>query len=286
MSFCSGKCDLLDHISGLGGWYDKNGNPVKFGQEGVGCYYSDIMQDFEEFKKRTKGIIHQHVKVKVDEWNQDYVKSHCSGFDFTKHVKYVDDKRYKDGRREIYYYIYTYYGKEYTLKQLNQHGVYITKDIHFKTILDLLPYFPYVVACVTCSHEQENIYLANRSEVEDNFRQHHWDSNEHMCDYYRHELSELAKNIVLIYMSDYKERTIEQDFKVEKEDDKYIVHLEKPVDYNFEIELITNGESIWSSPKQIDDYTLDVSNTYFDIENRDNIKIKYVYKGENKVWLK
>ena len=285
MSHISGVYDLLDHISGLGGWYDQDGKLVKFGQEGVRCYYSDIMQDFEEFKRRTKGIIHQHVKVKVDEWNQYYVKAHCDEFDFVKHVKYVDDKRFKGSKREKYYYVYTYYGKEYTLKQLNQHGVYITKDIHFKTILDLLPYFPYVVSCATCSHGQESIYLANRSEVEDNFREHHWDGAENMCDHYRHNLSELAKNIVLTYMSDYKERTIKQDFKVEKENDKYVVHLEKPVDYNFEIKLITNGEAIWSSPKQIDDYTLDVTHTFFDIDKRSAVKIKYVYKGERKIWL-
>ena len=35
MSRWSGKCDFADHIAGLGGWYDKDGNPVKFGQEGV-----------------------------------------------------------------------------------------------------------------------------------------------------------------------------------------------------------------------------------------------------------
>ena len=286
MSFISGVCDLLDHISGLGGWYDKDGNPVKFGQEGVGCYYSDIMQDFEEFKRRTKGVIHQHVKVKVNEWNQDYVKEHCKGFDFTKHTEIRGDKRCKEGKKEYYYYTYTYYGKEYILKELNQHGVYITKDIHFKTILDLLPYFPYVVSCAACSQEQENVYLANRSEVEDNFREHHWEGNEHMCDYYRHELSELAKNIVLIYMSDYKERTIEQDFKVEKEDNKYIVHLEKPIDYNFEVELVKNGELTWSSPEQIDDYTLDVTKTFFDIDKRDKIRIKYVSKVDRKIYLR
>ena len=55
MSRFSGKCDLFDHISGLGGWYDKEGNPIKFG-ESSGPYYSDEYQDFLEFKKETKNL--------------------------------------------------------------------------------------------------------------------------------------------------------------------------------------------------------------------------------------
>ena len=46
MSMFSGRCDLADHIMGLGGWYDKNGNKVAFGQEGVRAYYSDELKDF------------------------------------------------------------------------------------------------------------------------------------------------------------------------------------------------------------------------------------------------
>ena len=68
MSRWSGKCDFADHISGLGGWYDKDGNPVKFGQEGVGAYYSDELQDFREFKRKTGGVMYQHKRIKkIDE---------------------------------------------------------------------------------------------------------------------------------------------------------------------------------------------------------------------------
>ena len=59
MSMFSGKCDFADHIAGLGGWYDKDGNPVKFGQEGVGAYYSDELQDFKEFKRKTGNCRHR-----------------------------------------------------------------------------------------------------------------------------------------------------------------------------------------------------------------------------------
>lgn len=242
------------------------------------------MQDFEAFKKRTKGVIHQHVKIKVDEWNQDYVKAHCKAFDFTKHTEQTDDKRCKSGKKERYYYTYTYYGREYNLKELNKHEVYITKDIHFNTILDLIPYFPYIVSVSAYIDNICKVVVSSESYVESCFKEHTWDSSDKMCDIYRKSLAKLTQEIVLNYFSDYKERTIEQEFKLEKENDKYIVHLEKPIDYNFEVELMEKGR-IWSSPEQIDEYTLDFTNTFYDIDKRSTIKIKYVYKGERKIWL-
>ena len=289
MSIVSGKYDVLDHISGMGGWYDKDGNSVSFNQEGVHVFYSDIMQDFEAFKKATNGVIYQHIEVKVNEWNQDYVKKHCNGFDFTKHTEIREDKRCKEGKKEYCHYTYTYYGKEYNnLKELNKHGVYITKSIYFDNILELIPYFPYTVAMMIYNEGKAQMVVSDRSYADKCFREHNWESAEQSFYHYRKKLAKFTKDIVLKYMSDYKERTIEQEFKVEKENDKYIVHLEKPIDYNFEIELPSYREDafIYGYPKQIDDYTLDVTNTYLDIDKRDTIVIKYVYKKVGVLWLR
>lgn len=68
MSKFSARNDFADHISGLGGWFDRNGNPVKFGQEGVCVYYSDELRDFKEFKRKTGGVIYQFKHIdKVNE---------------------------------------------------------------------------------------------------------------------------------------------------------------------------------------------------------------------------
>lgn len=290
MSFASGKCDLYDTMSGMGGWFDKNGNPVTMGQEGVGVYYSDPMKDFEVFKKGTNGVIYQHIKVKVDDWNQDYVKEHCSGFDFIKHIEIREDKRCKEGKKEYYYYTYTYYGKEYSsLKELNKHGVYITKSIYFDSILELIPYFPYIVTAMSYNEGEgkAHVVVSDRSYTDKCFREHNWGGVEQSFYNYRKELAKFTRDIVLEYFSDYKERIVDQEFKVEKDDDKYIVHLEKPVDCNFDIELPRAEDiSIWSTPKMIDEYTLDVTHTYFDISKRPTIRIKYVYKKEHDLWLK
>jgi len=74
----SGKCDLADHIGGMGGWYDRDGNPVNFGDENVHVYYSDEMQDFIEFKRRTGGVMYQHMRIEVTELNQKLVSKKCS----------------------------------------------------------------------------------------------------------------------------------------------------------------------------------------------------------------
>ena len=145
MSIYSGKCDLCDHIAGMGGWYDKNGNPVKMGDPNVEAYYSDEMQDFLAFKKETGGVLHQHKKMTVTKWNHDEAKKWCPELEIIEHKKTVVDNRQKSGLRTETYYTYKYFNKEYTLKELNKKGVWITIDIHFNTLLDLIPYYPYLI---------------------------------------------------------------------------------------------------------------------------------------------
>lgn len=200
MSRVSGKCDLLDWISGLGGWYDKDGNEVKMGQEGVSVYYSDLMQDFIAFKKMTGGVIHQWLPVKVTEYNKEYVKNHCSSFDFIEHEEIKKDKRTKAGERKAVSYTYTYYGKEYkSLKELNRREIHVEKDIHFDTLLDLVPFFPYLVMVASFDKEKSYIQISSQSYVDRCFQTNMWESSDKMCDYYRQELSSLTKDIVIHY---------------------------------------------------------------------------------------
>ena len=92
MSSFSGRCDLYDHISGMGGWYDKKGNQLKFG-EGHGPYYSDEYRDFLAFKKATGGVLDQHRKFLVTPWNHEEAERLCSNLKIvehnTKHMHYL-----------------------------------------------------------------------------------------------------------------------------------------------------------------------------------------------------
>ena len=133
MSIYSGKCDLFDHIQ-----------MCKHHETDHG-WVSDELEAFEEFKKRTGGVIYQYTKVEVNKDNVDFVKKHCACFESS------------DGK-------YTYYGVDYpTLKKLNKHGAYISREIHFDSLLDIIPYYPYIVSFCYSYEGKETVYISNHS---------------------------------------------------------------------------------------------------------------------------
>lgn len=252
MSIFSGKCDLYDHIMGQGGWYDKSGHPVKFGDKDVSVYCSDEYRDFLAFKKKTGGVLHQHKEIKVDEYNQDLVAELCDGFEIVKVITQTKDKRTKNGIREDVSYTYKYYGKEYTLKELNKHGVFITIDIHFKTMLDLIPYYPYIVTSC-CSHDgKETVYISDESFViseRDRALQYGYKSL--MWEYYAKVLQDHYRDIVLRYFDPMNREEVEF---VEFDENRQAV-LNNPIDENFDVEwFFEDGQKRphWTSPIVVD----------------------------------
>ena len=161
MSKFSGKCDLYDHVM-MEKTYPDPKNP--------NILISDELECFEIFKKKTGGILHQCHKVKLDDWNIDYWINYYNNperLSKEAHTTIKEDKRCKDGKKEITTYTYTYWGTKYkSLKELNDHGFYGTVEIKFNTLLDLLPYYPYIVTMMACDQEQETIYISNSSYVD------------------------------------------------------------------------------------------------------------------------
>ena len=286
MSRYSGCCDLYDHISGLGGWFDKDGKPVKFGK--ASRYYSDEMLDFIEFKRQTGGVIHQHKKVKVSKWNQEDVKNHCPGFNFTKHTRKISDKRCRSGFREETYYTYTYYGKEYgSLDELNKKGVYVTIDIHFNTLLDLIPYYPYIVSA--CSHnsdsspesyvfisekpypiEQRDERLKTGGLIDYSFQRYQRDLNEHFRD------------IVLEYYNPTGRKQTES-LTVHEENGRKFVRPSREIDTAWKITVaLTKHDYIFKSPEWDETCkAVDVTNVWPDLEAGERITITYIAKKED-----
>lgn len=197
MSKYSGKCDFRDCIAGLGGWFDKDGNPVKMG-DGTGAYYSDEMLDFIAFKKKTGGVMYQNLKVIVTEANQDLVAKKCSYFDVIKHTK---KKGFLWNRKEVVYYTYKYFNKEYkSLKQVNEHSIYILKEIHFDSLLDIIPYYPYIVSAYCSDGDKITVHLSSRSyvdEQEDEALQRGWERS--YTSYYREQLQNHYRDVILNY---------------------------------------------------------------------------------------
>lgn len=284
MSIYSGKCDFFNHLNGQGGWFDKNGKPVKMGDPDVHVYYSDEMLDFLAFKKRTGGVIYQHKHLKVDEFNQEFIAKKCPQFKVIKHVNKVEDKRSKSGYKEKITYTYEYYGKEYTLKEINKKGIYITVDIHFNTLLDLIPYYPYIVSIAVSSGDKEKVYISNESFVESEYNehlQHGWESN--LNAYYREKLQNHYRDVVLRYFNP-KGREVREELHF---DEKRQAHTDFEIDPNFEVEWYFEGgkKSHWTSPKIIDNHTIEISEEDYKYYLGHTVKVFYVRYEEHPLYL-
>lgn len=284
MSRFSGKCDLCDHIMGTAGWYDKNGKPVKIGDPGVGALYSDEYRDFLEFKKRTGGVLHQHKVLTVTPWNHEEAVKLCPELEVIEHKKIVSDKRQKSGQREDVYYTYKYWGKEYTLKELNKHKVYITIDIHFDTLLDLIPYYPYIVYMSACNDGKETVFISDQSFVDeeaDDHLEHGYYSD--FWQYYKKQLQEHYQEIVLRYYNptgrEIKENITFMKETVEDGTEKYIGRTLYPMDENFELKWTTNKPR-WASPKRIDEHRVEMSKEDFEVCLGATQEVYYVQKKD------
>ena len=285
MSKMSGKCDLYDHIGGMGGWYDRDGNPVKFGDENVHVYYSDEMQDFIEFKRRTGGVMYQHMRIEVTELNQKLVSKKCKQFKVIEHVERVKDKRLKSGEKEKTTYTYEYFGKEYkTLKELNKKHVYITKEIHFDTLLDIIPYYPYIVSTSFSDKDKAIVYLSNKSfvdEEEELALKHGWERSS--TDFYRKELQDHYREVVLRYYNPAgREQTELVSFNEEG-----IGYVSNPIDTNFYVQWkFDKPTSFWTSPEVLDADKGMIKISKNDLSSFGNkLNVYYVKQAEKKIYL-
>lgn len=279
MSIC-GKYDLYDHICMEKMHHQDPDNPNS-------PLVSDIMECFDVFKERTGGILYQHYKVEVNDFNKFQIEKKCPFLNIIGHKSIKEDKRYKDSKKEIITYSYKYYDKEYSsLKELNKKGVYVTREIKFDNIFELIPYFPYITAAMSYHDDKEYIFISKESYIDKCFERDMITSSDNAdeCNhYYRKNLANITRDIVLKYFSDYKKRTIQEELDVFKTDNGYVVYPTKDVDYNFEIKVVDNNDDLklYSlTPTIINKHCLDVSETYFDIDKRDKIVVKYVCKKE------
>lgn len=195
MSFCSGKCDLYDTMSMCALHpSEKNSNTL----------VSDDLEAFEVFKKETGGVIYQPVKIELNDYNAEMECERNKSFlSREEHIEEVPDKRSKSGKRIKKYYTYKYFDKEMTLAQINQMGYWTKKEIHFDDILDLVPYFPYIIGVMfgDSATKKRYVEISSRSyvdEMEEELIQSGIKSN--MATHYRKALKE--KYIELVHRLD------------------------------------------------------------------------------------
>lgn len=268
MSKFSGKCDLYDHMMML------------VTRESGNCYVSDELECFEEFKKRTKGILYQHHKILVTEQNQNFVKDHCDGFVINTHTISKPDKRLKEGQKICEYYSYEYYGKQYkTLKELNKHGVYITTEIKFTTLLDLIPYYPYIITCMFSDKDSSKVIISNESFVKTEFKSHLQYGYISGLDYNK-VLQNHYKDVVLRYFNP-DGRYVTETIDIKPDIDLTHIQLGHAIDYQWDIEVIRDHyATIWCSPKIVDADAgiIDISQVWPNT-SIPSITLKYVKKN-------
>lgn len=251
MGITCGKYCLEDHISGMGGYYDSTTKkPVKFGDENCYGYTSDLLQDFDAFKKQTGGIIYQHREIKLQSWMRDeefnFIKEHCSQFDY--HCLKEDGKAIK-----ISDYTFTYWDNNYSFKTLKKKGVWVEVPIMFNTLLDLLPYFPYIVTFSCGNH----VVITNESYVDSERTKHVencWDSS--MFNVYKKALADLYLDVCEKYFLYKKEERTKiitfGDRMFKNKNGDYDVAINQRIDYMHDIEFVWDDgkkHSHWTSPK-------------------------------------
>lgn len=131
MSKLTGKCDLYDHV-------------FMIGSRGVTGDMS-MLEKFEVFKRRTGGVIYTKFPLELNSAN------------INNEIELVNNpdilSKNADGT-------YTYYFTNYkTLKQLNKHGYYATKEIHFDDILDIFPYLTHIISMSSSDPYRETVYI-------------------------------------------------------------------------------------------------------------------------------
>lgn len=254
MSTLTGKCDLYDHISMMK-HRTKDGSDKKEDLEKARVLYSDIMECFNIFKERTGGVIYQNKKITVSERNQNFIAKKVSFFKIIEHKEIKEDKRLKSGKKEIVTYTYEYWDKEYTLKQLNKRGVWIKVPIYFNSLLELLPYFGYLVSSSCSSNGKETIFISDTNFAEmtrDEYLDYGFESASNIHKHYLEKLAELYKRVVLDYYNPIGRERIETVFF----DENLRGKVSRPIDENFRVSWLLSEEksywSYWASPKVID----------------------------------
>ena len=207
MSKFSGRCDLCDHIM-MEKHRTQDGSDKKEDLEKAYVLYSDEMECFKIFKERTKGVIYQSIRVPLTSFNIDkeikYVNN-PNKLSKIEHVDIVPDKRKKGGTRKKITYTYIHNGKEYN--RLSDIQYYGRKEIHFETLLDIIPYYPYIISMSVSSNGEEFIVISSESFIEEQYQSFRESgiSTEHR-DWYRQELQKHYIDVIKNYYSGtYKE---------------------------------------------------------------------------------
>lgn len=241
MSIFSGKCDFADHLF-MQKNRTKDGSDKPEDLKAARVLYSDEQECFDIFKKKTGGVIYKLTPVTVTKNNDQLV---------AKYNQFFKIKTEQNDKGKIVVF-YEYFGQRMTLNALNRKGVVIERPVRFNTLLDLIPYYPYVVVSITASDGLERCVIAESSFVDE--------SDNHLftvgidfsdCINYRAFLQEHYIEVVHRYFNPEGRECRET---VTFDSETYIAKVANPIDYNFELEWVwgDNPKLHWAAPQIVD----------------------------------
>lgn len=255
----SGRYDLYDKIM-MQHFRTAEGSDKEEDLDKARVYYSDEYECFNEFKEATSGTIYQHKKIEVNLDNQNMVASMCKNFE-------VIELPLEENQRKPRYN-YKYYTREYkSLKEINKQGVYITLEIHFNTILDLIPYYPYIASVMVSNEGKKIIYISDEPytiEERDRMLKFGHSGSLNMYEYYTKQLQEHYVEVVQRYYTpnpnvlEYEEVEFEAKSFFADEPIVYYGKLKNKIDPRFPVKWYweENGREVikdhWSDPEVID----------------------------------
>lgn len=183
MSRFSGKYDLYDYM-------------IMHGKS------DDELECFECFKESTQGKLYQPVLIKLTSYNIDNEIKLCNNENILRKDTWfeeVPDNRFKCGYRQVQKNKYYFYNEEMTLDEINKRKYYGLRTIHFNTLLDLIPYYPYLIIVATANNVT-CIEISSKNYVdvqEDEMRE--YGHSPSFLDYYRSKLQEHYIEVVNKY---------------------------------------------------------------------------------------
>ena len=162
MSKFSGKCDLYDHIYTIG-TKGTNDNMT-------------MLEKFNIFKERTKGVIYQSKKMILTSVNIDNEIKNVNNPNILSKFEWFENKkdsRCKGGFKTVNKCKYFYYNKEYeSLDAINKIGYYARREIKFNKPDELIKYYPYTIGILSSDPDSEYVEISSKSYP----TEHYWDS--------------------------------------------------------------------------------------------------------------
>lgn len=261
MSIYSGECDFADELS-----------TVKQHRLSNGAFASDELECFDAFKEQTGGVIYQHVGLKLTRFNVDAeINRPESELSFC----------YKPNGKKCY----KYGDKEYPdLSHINRHGYFSKRIIHFDTLLDLIPYYPYLVTISYVAEDGLRKVIVSEKSVLDFAEADRlvFGLDTNVGDMYRKRLQRHYADVALRYFNP-KGREASRTCDVYMRDGKAMACVGEAIDANFGVEITRDRHVwIWDQPKVLSKAEADAGDVFVgdvwpnELKQGDVVTLSYV----------